>query len=66
MADYASQADNTQTGNESVLLRDDRDGVATLTLNRPDKFNALSTELMGAVQNQLDAIADDRSVKVVV
>ncbi|MEQ8228690.1 MAG: enoyl-CoA hydratase [Rhodospirillales bacterium] len=66
MADRDSQADNTQIDNESVLLRDDRDGVATLTLNRPDKFNALSTELMGTVQDQLDAIADDRSVKVVV
>ena len=61
MTDSASQG-----ANEAVLLRDDRDGVATLTLNRPDKFNALSTELMGAVQDQLDALMDDRSIKVVV
>ena len=53
-------------GNESILLRDDRDGITTLTLNRPDKFNALSSELMTAIQNQLDALAKDRSVKVVV
>ena len=44
--------------NEAVLLRDDRDGIATLTLNRPDKFNALSSELMGAIQDQLDALMD--------
>jgi enoyl-CoA hydratase/carnithine racemase len=57
---------NSQGANEAVLLRDDRDGVATLTLNRPDKFNALSTELMAALQDQLDALMDDPSVKVVV
>ncbi|HBC07282.1 MAG TPA: enoyl-CoA hydratase, partial [Rhodospirillaceae bacterium] len=27
---------NNQGANEAVLLRDDRDGIATLTLNRPD------------------------------
>jgi enoyl-CoA hydratase/carnithine racemase len=59
--------DNNNSGaNEALLLRDDRDGIATLTLNRPDKFNALSTELMGAIQDQLDALMDDRSIKVVV
>lgn len=52
--------------NEAVLLRHDADGVATLTLNRGNKFNALSTELMAAVQDALDAIAADSSVRVVV
>jgi enoyl-CoA hydratase/carnithine racemase len=61
MIDAASQG-----ANEAVLLRDDRDGIATLTLNRPDKFNALSSELMGAMQDQLDALMDDRTVRVVV
>ncbi|MGF1639747.1 MAG: enoyl-CoA hydratase [Rhodospirillales bacterium] len=49
-----------------VLLRNDADGIATLTLNRPDKFNALSVALLTALQRELDAIADDRSVRVVV
>lgn len=56
----------TSTDNEAVLLRDDRDGVATLTLNRGGKFNALSRALMTAIQDQLDAIAADSSVRVVV
>jgi len=52
--------------NEAMLLRDDRDGVCTLTLNRPDKYNALSSALMAAIQAQLDALKDDASVRVVV
>jgi enoyl-CoA hydratase/carnithine racemase len=51
---------------EPVLLRRDEDGIAWLTLNRPAKRNALSVELMTALQDQLDAIARDRAVKVVV
>jgi enoyl-CoA hydratase/carnithine racemase len=57
---------SSQGSNEAVLLREDRDGIATLTLNRPDKFNALSSELMAAVQHQLDALSHDSSVKVVI
>ena len=38
------------------VLRDDADGVATLTLNRPAQFNALSTELLAELQTALDAI----------
>jgi enoyl-CoA hydratase/carnithine racemase len=49
-----------------VLLRDDSDGVARLTLNRPQARNALSVALMTAVQETLDAIATDISVRVVV
>ena len=51
---------------EPILLRDNADGVATLTLNRPGARNALSRPLIDAVQDALDAIRDDRSVKVVV
>ncbi|MBI2584425.1 MAG: enoyl-CoA hydratase [Rhodospirillales bacterium] len=52
--------------NEPILLRDDQDGVATLTLNRPDKYNALSRELMGMILDHLDRLAHDRHVRVVV
>ncbi|MGU3283467.1 enoyl-CoA hydratase [Methylobacterium mesophilicum] len=49
-----------------VLLRHDADGVATLTLNRPQARNALSMALMGALQEQLDAIREDAGVRVVI
>lgn len=51
---------------EPVLLREDQQGVTTLTLNRPKQYNALCEELLQELQTALDAIADDRSVRVVV
>lgn len=56
----------TQTENELILLRMDAGGVATLTLNRPSQFNALSVEVLAELQGALDAIAQDASVRVVV
>ena len=49
-----------------VLLRGDEGGIATLTLNRPAASNSLSQELIAALQAELDAVAEDESVKVVV
>ena len=51
---------------EPYVLRTDDDGVTTLTLNRPGELNALSEGMLAALQAELDAIADDRSVRVVV
>ncbi len=51
---------------DDLVLRSDRDGVCTLTLNRPQARNALSVGLMTELQAQLDAVRDDRSVRVVV
>ena len=61
-----SPARNEAAANESLLLRQDSNGVATLTLNRPQARNALSLALMGALIQALDGIAGDPSVKVVV
>ena len=51
---------------EPVLTRQDHDGIVTLRLNRPRQFNALSEELLDALQRELDAIAADASVRCVV
>lgn len=58
--------DKTTTMKESLLLREDNQGVTTLTLNRPDKFNPLSAEMLAALQHELDSIAADPTVRVVV
>jgi enoyl-CoA hydratase/carnithine racemase len=49
-----------------ILLREDRDGVAILTLNRPQARNSLSEALLEALSDALSAVAHDRSVRVVV
>jgi enoyl-CoA hydratase/carnithine racemase len=41
-------------------------GLVTLTLNRPQSFNALSEAMLAALQGEFDAIAGDESVRVVV
>ena len=51
---------------EPLLLRDDCDGIVTLTLNRPKAFNTLSRALMTELQAALDAIATDPAARVVV
>jgi enoyl-CoA hydratase/carnithine racemase len=51
---------------ESILLREDRDGVCTLVMNRPAQMNLLTSEMLDAVQGAFDAIAQDRRVRVVV
>ena len=52
---------------EPVLLRSqDARGGVTLTLNRPRAFNALSQATLTALQRELDVIAQDESVRVVV
>lgn len=51
---------------EALVLREDKGGVAWLTLNRPDRLNALSVELFGELEAHITAIAADTSVNVVV
>lgn len=50
----------------ALIQRTDASGITTITLNRPDAFNALSEALLAALQQTLDAIALDDRVRVVV
>ncbi len=49
-----------------MVLRGDRAGVRTLTLNRPDKLNALSAGLVDALSDALAEAAQDEAVRVIV
>mgnify|MGYP003624504534 CR=1 FL=1 len=51
---------------EPMLLRRDEAGVTTLTLNRPMQFNSLSQAMLETLLAEIDAIAADKSVRVVV
>lgn len=48
------------------VVREDCEGVATLTLNRGDRLNPLSTEMIAAFTGQLQAVGGDASVRAVV
>ena len=49
-----------------ILLREDRGGIAVLTLNRPQARNSLSEALLEALGDTLSAIAHDRAVRALV
>ena len=49
-----------------ILLREDKGGIAILTLNRPQARNSLSEALLEALSDALSAVAHDRTVRVVV
>jgi enoyl-CoA hydratase/carnithine racemase len=50
----------------AVLSTCDARGVVTLTLNRPQTFNALSEAMLTALQTAIDAVAQDASARVLV
>jgi len=50
----------------NTVLVERKDGVATVTMNRPDKMNSLTSELLTALGTRLREVADDSAVRVVV
>ena len=60
-----SKVQKSDSGSD-LILRSVEGGVATLTLNRPTARNALSRPLMADFQANLDEIAENEEIKVVV
>ncbi len=50
----------------TMLKRDDRDGIAHLTMTSPANLNALSDAMLAALKDQFARLADDGAVRVVV
>lgn len=50
----------------SPLLYDVTDGVATLTLNRPDRLNALDVAITDALADRLSTLAGDSAIRAVI
>ena len=51
---------------DQPVLVDTSDGIATITLNRPKSINALSEDMLAALQSTWDRIAGDRDIKAVI
>lgn len=52
--------------NQPYVLRTDQDGVATLTLNRGERLNPLSSEMIAALAAALQAVGGDAAIRAVV
>ena len=50
----------------AILLFDEADGIATLTLNQPDKLNPLSDDMLAAMHETLDKIARSNAKVVII
>jgi len=51
---------------ERALLREDREGICTLTLNRPAQMNLLTCEMLAALQEAFDSISKEEHTRVVI
>jgi enoyl-CoA hydratase/carnithine racemase len=51
---------------EPLLLREDRDGVCTLTLNRPQQMNLLTSGMICALQDAFQEISSNQRIRVVI
>ena len=51
---------------QPILLREYRDGICTLTMNRPEQMNLLTGEMLSALQSSLESIASEKQVRVVI
>src|SRR5258708_32212766 len=51
---------------EPLLLREDRDAICTLTMNRPQQMNLLTGEMLDALQSAFDSLVSDKKIRVVV
>ncbi|WP_374929040.1 enoyl-CoA hydratase/isomerase family protein [Kytococcus sedentarius] len=65
MSDQPAQTDSSQQTSQPVLL-DLADGVATVTINRPDAMNALDVAVKDALLATLQQVAEDPLARVVV
>ena len=52
--------------NEKVLLVEEKDGIAVLTLNRPEVMNSFNFALLNSLKEQVDALKFNTNVRVVI
>ena len=52
--------------NDSILLVEEKDGIATLTLNRPEVMNAFNFELLNVLKERIEAIRVRKDIRVII
>ena len=50
----------------NTVLLNQEDGVATITLNRPESMNAMTNELMRGISQALEVVRNNKGVRVVI
>jgi enoyl-CoA hydratase/carnithine racemase len=61
-----AKAQTSSSPNEALVTRSQTGALLTLSLNRGDRFNPLSLSMIAALEGELDAIAADTTVRVVI
>ena len=51
---------------DGILLKKVKGPLATITLNEPNKMNVLSVEMLNSIQESLDDLSKDKSVRVII
>ncbi|MDE2738005.1 MAG: enoyl-CoA hydratase [Paracoccaceae bacterium] len=52
--------------NEEILLRNDKNKIAYLVFNKPEKLNVLSEEMLAALYDQLIKLENDEAIRCIV
>ena len=52
--------------NTNTVLLTQEDGVATITLNRPEAMNAMTNELMRGISQALEVVRGNKAIRVVI
>lgn len=51
---------------QPLVLREDRDGICTLTMNRPQQMNLLTSGMLAALQSAFDSLKNETRVRAVI
>lgn len=61
----SKSAQNTSNESEPLVLNQTEGGIVRLTLNRPERYNVLSEEMLAALQHAIDSIEEDARVVII-
>ena len=56
----------TKESSKDLIVRNDKDGISHLLLNRPESYNALSIACMEALMEEIEDISNNPSIKVAI